>query len=627
MGSNESSELTDKEPGGTSVAGLLPGPAVALLLATVNRADVSDHELIEQVKAWERLASWVAAGQINALTEFARRRPAATEALDVDEFAHNELALALTLSPLTAQRRLAVAVATSERLPAALDALTEGRIDYARLNTIHDETQELTDDQAAELAAEILAGIDEKPLTNGQVRHRLKKRVARERSRSENEKAQREAARKRQAVELLDFGDGNAELRARLSSGDGAVAMAILNSAAHQALTPGDTRTVGQRRVAALMDLLTGRSRSSTDSGAGTGTNQGSSSGANTHGSTGASAGASASQDVNVGADGSAEGEASAPDDEAGRAGPRSTGSARTGDSDLDRTTGHAGAATARTIVNVTIPYSEFLRLADLWGLRMLGATARMTRSSSPGEIEGPGAVPGWVVRDLVTDVMTAPGTGFRAVVYDDVTGELRGLSSTRYVPPKAMADHVRHRDVTCRFPGCRRAARRCDVDHAQPWAQGGSTKSCNLQCLCRHHHRLKQNPAWRVRYLGGFSQWTAPTGHTYASWPYDWRDPLSPDEIHDDAPPPDEPPPDLTAEDRPNRPLLREQMARARARLAQCQIPDGPLDEPGPERTEPPPEDHEQAPDDHDLPPEDYAPLNEGHEPPHEEQWFPENL
>ena len=62
------------------------------------------------------------------------------------------------------------------------------------------------------------------------------------------------------------------------------------------------------------------------------------------------------------------------------------------------------------------------------------------SKVSLPGEIDSLGVVPGWVVRDLVTDVITTPGTGFRAVIYDDETGELKGMSSIRFVPPKAMA-------------------------------------------------------------------------------------------------------------------------------------------------------------------------------------------
>jgi Domain of unknown function (DUF222) len=523
-----------------------PGPELARLLASLDRADVDDVEIVEHVKAWERLLAWAAAGQINALTEFARRRPTDPTKpvdqhghLDVDEFAADEIALALTLSPLTAQRRLGTAVTTSERLPAALDALARGHIDYSRLNTFHDETDDLTDEQAARLAQELLDQHASRPLTNGQLKHRLKRRALRERSTAENEKKHRDAAARRHDVTLHNLGDGTSELRATLAPQDGATAMAILDSAAHHARSADDTRTLGQRRAAALMDLLTGRI------------------GARCSGncSTTASSDPSTVDKIHQ-ADGRADTDHSAHGghghDDTPRGGPQHrNGDSTSGEPPTSHSHGvhthHRGAASSATpIVNVTIAYSEFLRLADHLGLTLLGhRTEKAHRASLPGEIESLGAVPGWVVRDLVSDVLTTPGTGFRAVIYDDTTGQLKGMSSTRYIPPKAMADHVRHHDITCRFPGCRRTARRCDIDHAHPWNHGGITENCNLQCLCRHHHRLKQNPAWRVRYHNGTSQWTAPTGHTYTSWPHDWRDPNPPDDLTQDHPPVEEPPPD----------------------------------------------------------------------------------
>jgi uncharacterized protein DUF222 len=60
-----------------------------------------------------------------------------------------------------------------------------------------------------------------------------------------------------------------------------------------------------------------------------------------------------------------------------------------------------------------------------------------------------------------------------------------------RYRPSKKLADFVRCRDMTCRFPGCRAPATNCDVDHTIPWPCG-PTAASNLKCLCRRHHLLK---------------------------------------------------------------------------------------------------------------------------------------
>ena len=93
-----------------------------------------------------------------------------------------------------------------------------------------------------------------------------------------------------------------------------------------------------------------------------------------------------------------------------------------------------------------------------------------------------------------------------------------------RYVPPPSMADFVRCRDLTCRFPGCDKPAQVCDLDHTVAYPVG-PTHPSNLKCLCRFHHLLKTfwNGAtgWRDRQLpDGTVEWTSPTGHTYTTYP-----------------------------------------------------------------------------------------------------------
>lgn len=54
------------------------------------------------------------------------------------------------------------------------------------------------------------------------------------------------------------------------------------------------------------------------------------------------------------------------------------------------------------------------------------------------------------------------------------------------YTPSRALADFVRCRDLTCRFPGCDRPAIGCDIDHTTPFGDGGPTHASNLKSLCR---------------------------------------------------------------------------------------------------------------------------------------------
>jgi hypothetical protein len=101
----------------------------------------------------------------------------------------------------------------------------------------------------------------------------------------------------------------------------------------------------------------------------------------------------------------------------------------------------------------------------------------------------------------------------WRRLLTDPRSGALLELGRTTYVPPTALAEHVRVRDVTCRFPGCRRPAVGCDLDHTRRYPDG-PTCPCNLAALCRHHHRLKHEAGWSVSQDERVLAWTSPTGH-----------------------------------------------------------------------------------------------------------------
>lgn len=120
------------------------------------------------------------------------------------------------------------------------------------------------------------------------------------------------------------------------------------------------------------------------------------------------------------------------------------------------------------------------------------------------------------------------------------------------YRPPAALRELVLQRDRTCRFPGCAQPSRRCDLDHRVPFqhnassddgapagrtdavdgrtdaaagrtdtaagrtgdVDGGTTCPCNLDLLCRFHHRVKTFTGWSaVRLPGNTVTWTSPLG------------------------------------------------------------------------------------------------------------------
>jgi hypothetical protein len=93
-----------------------------------------------------------------------------------------------------------------------------------------------------------------------------------------------------------------------------------------------------------------------------------------------------------------------------------------------------------------------------------------------------------------------------------------------QYRPSRDLADFVRCRDLTCRWPGCDKPAYGCDIDHTVPYPIG-PTHASNTKCYCRFHHLLKTFycgvGGWREQQLPDATLiLTSPTGHTYTTKP-----------------------------------------------------------------------------------------------------------
>jgi len=132
--------------------------------------------------------------------------------------------------------------------------------------------------------------------------------------------------------------------------------------------------------------------------------------------------------------------------------------------------------------------------------------------SQSPGYLQTFGPLDSTTLRDMATTAKIKP------LVMPSTEPE------RRYRPSAALADFVRCRDLTCRFPGCDQPAEVCDLDHTVPFPVG-PTHASNLKLLCRYHHLLKTFytgcRGWTDRQLAdGTVKWTAPSGHIYTTTP-----------------------------------------------------------------------------------------------------------
>jgi Domain of unknown function (DUF222) len=163
---------------------------------------------------------------------------------------------------------------------------------------------------------------------------------------------------------------------------------------------------------------------------------------------------------------------------------------AEPGESDGGSTDGSAASTIgARWAVSLTLPLGTFLGLAD-----------------DPGTLDGYGPLPGALARRIAADAAEAARgnpqrTTWRCMITDEEHGSVLGVgrsfATPQHDPPQRLADLVRAVRPACVFPGCRLPARRCDIDHRIPYEHhdpeaGGPTCECNLQSLCRTHHRLK---------------------------------------------------------------------------------------------------------------------------------------
>ncbi len=84
---------------------------------------------------------------------------------------------------------------------------------------------------------------------------------------------------------------------------------------------------------------------------------------------------------------------------------------------------------------------------------------------------------------------------------------KLRHLSQVRY--------------AMCTGPVCRRPSTQADFEHNVPYEAGGRTCLCNGGPKCRHDHRLKQHPRWKVdQFPDGTFRWTTPSGRQYITEP-----------------------------------------------------------------------------------------------------------
>ncbi len=232
-------------------------------------------EQVERIAAWNKVEAWSQAMKLRELASFTERcvavaqadadqraaaradgEPVAPEVAYADgvEQAAAQVAMAMRISPGSADHRVAEAVTLTERHPAAVDALEAGAVTLTKVRIIAEQTAQLCDAQAAAVTERVLgrAGQQTPPLLRAAVRRAVA------RTDPDALRRRQQAAVGDRGVSLYELPDGMAMLSARLPAPEAVGAYAVLDHHARSAQGPHDDRTLDARRADALIDLVCG---------------------------------------------------------------------------------------------------------------------------------------------------------------------------------------------------------------------------------------------------------------------------------------------------------------------------------------------------------------------------------
>jgi hypothetical protein len=481
----------------------------------------SDDELIGVLCAWDRSESHAHARKLAAVTELRRRRctielpTSGREAGSRDEdFLADEIAHALGESRRAADGLAAVAGALDGKLPRTRAGLLDGTISPAKARIAAAATAPLDDDEAAAVEDKVLGRAGR--ITPGSLREAINRAVME--IAPDKARQRREAAARDTRVEQWAEDSGNAALAGReLPPADMIAAGQRITWWARQLRTAGVDGDLDQLRGRAFIDLLLNRD-----------SRPGATGGLIPAGSGGFAANVNLTVPVAT-----TTGLADRPGELTGF-GPIDPWLAR----DLTR----AAAANPKTTWCVTFTDQQGHAIGHGCARPAPGNHARHGIGGDRGKRDGPGPPssrmgirdgPGFSFTPAGRDgppggygtwILRTPGNGPDLIVaIDSITTENcdHKFESRGHDPGVKLRHLAQIRHATCTSPVCRRPAATSDFEHNIPYEAGGRTCLCNAGPKCRHDHRVKQHPRWKVDQLpDGTFIWITPSGRRYTTEP-----------------------------------------------------------------------------------------------------------
>jgi hypothetical protein len=493
---------------------VLPGCAQLVVAADAAAGDedrfdgVSEAELIGVVCAWDRVEAHAAARKLAAIAELDRRNPEPEDA----EFTADQVANALGESRNRADELMGTAGQLDSHLPGTKAALRDGVLSLGKARIIITATSLLDPDEAAVAEAGVLDRAGR--LTPGGLRAAIARAVME--VAPEKAKQRRETAARFARVERWAEDSGNAALMGRELPPD-----EVLAADQRICWWAGELREAGleggmdELRARAFLDLVLGKDSRPRVPGA-TGTTGHPSGPAPSPGAgpAGGAADGFAGQVTLTVPLGTAAGLADRPGELAGH-GPV--------DPWLARDLVNAAARSPKTTWCVTVTDQQGHAVGHGCA-RPEPRSHRKRAGPGPPEFsftpdsrdEPPGGYGTWRLRTR------GPGPDL-IVTIDPITTDPcdHRHESARHDPGVKLRHLAQVRHATCTSPVCRRPASQCDHEHNTPYEAGGRTCLCNTGPKCRHDHRLKQHPKWKVDQLpDGTFTWTTQAGRTYTTEP-----------------------------------------------------------------------------------------------------------
>jgi hypothetical protein len=395
------------------------------------------------------------------------------------EFVADELAVMLREQPYQVRCLLARSRRLAADLPTVWEAFQRGELDAEQIRVIDRVARRVTE-------ASTLAAIDEQAVNTAQTRSPkqlavwLLRLVVRLEPLAFEQRHRRALAERR--VTVIQGVDGMGYVTGEVSAADAAAIDSMLAAAA-RSLGAADPRTEQQRRSDLFADLLLGRLRLDEPEHEKEQTDD-----------------ADWLEVEDIDAD---------TGELLGTHLHRLNGDVEPIDEPVDAATSRLRAAQiARSLkrprqlrIGVVVPLASLLGASD-----------------APGELaDRSGLIPGEMLREQIAGTLDPDNYDevlFTRLLTDD-GGRLLNTTELGRYPSARLAQAIKIRAGTCRFPTCTVPADRCDLDHHEPIPHG-ATSATNMDPFCRRHHRGKTF-AWLACVRDDYGvDWTMPDAERY---------------------------------------------------------------------------------------------------------------